>query len=230
MPAKIRLKFVPPYEEDLVSLLVYEGVASDGPWTLIDTVTEIGTYPTYINDYTTVNAQSSTDWFAIDWEDSKGARLGLSQAIQGGTENLVGEIVERIQLRDPNVDERVAQQEAEAAIQQYYGVDPYTVDASEANYVIKRGLTMLSLARILLVNVSSTVGVTSGYVAGLVSQTANNASIQNVTANAKDLLDQAMKDLGLSYSTILLFAQTEIAGDTATTTLPDESRLLVEVL
>ena len=220
----VRLNFVPPSVPDIASLHIYEAPSSGGPWTEIEQVPV--TPPDYISEYTTDKAASVNDWFAIDWYDAKGGHLGISAPVQGGTEYLVGELIERVMLRDPSLDENVIRQEAEAVVQLYYNADPYTLLVSDASYIELSGLTLLTLARCWIFQLAS--GATQSYVAGLVSQT--SSSQQQQSKNIADLLKAAERMLGLSGSRILQLAEVDIAGGTATTTLPDESRLLVEIL
>ncbi len=225
MPVNVRLRFVAPYEKNLVKLMIYEGATNTGPWTQIDETTEIGSFPAYIDEFTTSLADAIDDWFSIDWEDDKGATLGLSQPIQGGTTSLVGEIVERILVRDPTISELVALQEVEAVVESYFGVDPYTLFPDDANYRIKRGLTLLALAKSWIFKLAS--GTTLSYTAGLISQTSGTSQSQQ-SQNIEDLIKEAEKDLGLSFSIICQMMDIEIAGGQAVLAELDQSRLLIE--
>ena len=126
--ASVFLNFTPPDREDLTKLRIFEATDAAGPWNEIEVVTAIGEYPNYISSYTTNLATSNTNWFSIQWEDAKGAQTDQSNAIQGGTETLVGEIVDRVLVRDNTLDEQVVLAETEALIERYFGCDPYTVD------------------------------------------------------------------------------------------------------
>src|SRR4051794_1709245 len=124
--AQIRLKFIPPDEEGITALNVYEALAKDGVFTLKETTNAVGISPDWITEYLATAIDSPTDWFAITWTID-GVEGALSQPIQGGTSTLVEKVVSRVLERDPSLDERIVTQEAEAAIQQVLGdnVDPY---------------------------------------------------------------------------------------------------------
>lgn len=221
----VHLDFIPPDVPDLAKLYIYEAPAKTGPWTLIETVTPVGTQGDYISEYTTTLATSKTDWFAIEWEDVKGASFGMSQGVQGGVESLVSEIVDRVRLRDPSVNEEVAAQEAEAVVEQFFGtVDPLSVVVSDATARQLSGFTLLTLVRSKLVTISQ--GSSTGYTAGLVSQTgATNTSLPDLKA----LIQEANILLGSSFSVILQMKDNCIAGGTVSGAV-DQSRLLVDLL
>src|SRR4051794_40999802 len=101
--ASVSLRFVAPDVEDLVSLHILESTSATGPFTEIQTVTSIGTYPAYIDHFTTTLATSALHWFAVQWENAGGVRTEVSAAIQGGTESLVWRIVSRARQRDPGI-------------------------------------------------------------------------------------------------------------------------------
>lgn len=222
----VHLDFIPPDVPDLTKLYIYEAPDKTGPWTLIETVTPVGTQGDYISEYTTMFATSKTDWFSIEWEDAKGASLGQSQGVQGGVESLVSEIVDRVLLRDPSVNEEVAAQEAEAVVEQFFGsVDPLSVVVSDATARQLSGFTLLTLVRSKLVTISQ--GSSTGYTAGLVSQTgATNTSLPDLKA----LINEANILLGSSFSVILQMKDNCIAGGVVTNGNMDQSRLLVDLL
>src|SRR5437588_11315146 len=131
--ASIPLTFIPPTEPDITTLHIWESDAPDGDFYEIDS-TPVGTYPDYIDRYVTTRANSVLDWFAIQWEDSEGALSALSAPIKGGTTTLIGEIIERVKLRAPNLNETIIVQEAEATVSYVFRVDdPYTVDLIDVN-------------------------------------------------------------------------------------------------
>jgi hypothetical protein len=228
MPVSVSLKFTPPEDKDMVAMKVYESDVIDGAYTLIDTVNDIGTYPTYIDHFTTALAVSKSDWFSIEFIDNKGAVTARSNPVQGGTETLVGDITDRIMLRDPQVNENIARELAEATIEQYFSKDPYTVDVDDVKYRIKIGLTFLALASIYTVASNSSMGTTGSWVAGLLSMnntTSVTASAQNIAALEKE----ASKWLGKSIAVVAHLAEIEIVRGLAEIASADHSRLLVEV-
>jgi hypothetical protein len=200
--------------EDVTKLLIYEGPSKNGPFNIIETVTPVGSYPDYINNYTTDDALSATDWFAIRWEDSKGARTELSAPLQGGTQSLPGEIVSRMLLRDPMIDENVALQEAEAVISEYYGVlDPYSIDVNTVAPNILNGLTLLAMAYTYITATSTSSSTTAQkFTAGLVSIDAGTSAKSNVQTSIDLLFKQANRLLGRNYSRIMQMKQLAVAG------------------
>ena len=175
MAESVALEFLPPTDEGIVKLTIFEAPAALGPFLSIEEVTEVGSYPTYINNYTTDLATSKTNWFAIQWEDSKGAVSPMSSAVQGGMSTLAGEIVDRVMLRDPNLNQNVVMQEALAVIELYFKQDPMTIPLSEASYAELSGLTLLTMARCYIVS-TATQTSTEDYTSGLVSQKSGTAS------------------------------------------------------
>ena len=93
MAVPVPLDFIPPQEDNIVKLHIYESSAQGGPFSEIELVTEVGTWPNYIDHYTTANATALDDWFAIQWEDDKGAKSVLSSPVKGGTDYLVREVM-----------------------------------------------------------------------------------------------------------------------------------------
>jgi hypothetical protein len=227
MAVSVALEFVPPTDEDIVKLRILEAPAKTGPFVQIEETTAVGTYPTYINNYTTALATSKTDWFAIQWVDSKGAESPVSAAVQGGSSTLAGEIVNRVMLRDPTLDENVVMQEALASIEMYYKVDPTTVPLADASHAELSGLTLMTMARSYIFTSASSSQSGDQYVAGLVSQKAGSSS--SSSGNLQDWIDWANKFLGTNYSVILLMEEIEIAGGTASIPSMDQSRLIVEI-
>lgn len=225
MPS-LPLRFVPPDTPDLASLLIFEAPDILGPFTVIDTVTLIGTYPDYIDHYTTENALSLSDWFAIQWEDSRGGRSELSLPIQGSTQTTIAEIISRVRVRDNSLNERVVMQEAEASIYRYQPTaDPYT----DLNYspIELRGLTNLTLAMCYLSEMAKSSGATSSWTAGIVAMKTSDIALKNRVDAIDKLIKRANIDLNLEFSMIALLADVEIAGGAIATV--DESRLLVEL-
>jgi hypothetical protein len=220
------LSFTPPLDEGIVALRIHEAPTADGPFVQIERTLQVGTYPDYISHYTTDQAVSATDWFAIQWEDYKGALSSLSVPVKGGTETLVHEITERVLLRDGTVNENVAAQEAEAVIESYFQADPYSVDPSTVSYTILSGLVMLTLARSYLMGLYAS-GSGKKFTAGLISL--------DTTATAKRSLDDIQKYinaantmLGRTYSAVLLLKEIETGGGLKQLVDVDTSRLIVE--
>jgi hypothetical protein len=147
MSVSVSLEFVPPDQPEIVALRIFEATSSDGPFAQIERTTEIGTYPAYISRYTTANANSADDWFAIQWEDDKGALSVMSAPVRGGVPNLVQVVTDRVFQRDPALDKAVVLWEAEGVIEQFYGegVDPYTAEVP--GYRKLNGLVYLTMAR-----------------------------------------------------------------------------------
>jgi hypothetical protein len=174
-------------------------------------VTAIGTYPEYIDKYTTDLASNAADWFTIQWEDSKGAQTPLTAAIQGGTGTLIDKIVTRVLERDRTLDRRVVSQEAEAAIQQALGenVDPYDPTlVTSISYRKLGGLVYLTMARSYIVAALSTTSeAVSSATMGLVSF--KQSSGTNVSRDVESLIDLANRELGISASFVMILADIE---------------------
>jgi hypothetical protein len=223
--ASVELTFVPPDDLNLDALLIYESDSKDGPFSLIETVDEIGIYPDWISEYTTTQAQNINDWFTIRWRDNKGAETRASVPVEGGAQLLVGRIVRRMRERDAEISMAVSKQEAEAAIQQYYGdkVDPYD-PLLKPNYRITTGLVYLAMARVYAARTLQ--GDVESATIGLVSF---KKSRSTATANADQLLKLANRELGLSMSVIMLIKEIAVAGNNKRVASVDLSRLMIEV-
>jgi hypothetical protein len=231
MAVSVHLDFIAPNVPDLTSLRIYEAPAKDGPWSMIETVTPVGSYGNYLSEYTTNAATSTTDWFAIEWLDSKGASFGQSQGVQAGAESAVSEITDRVLLRDASVSEAVAEQEAEAVVSDYFGTDdPLSIPRSAVTASEFSGLTMLTMARAKLFQIYSGTGSSADYVAGLVSQKVATSAVLKYQ-DVKNLIDAANVILGSSYSVIVQMEEVVIAGGSSVVpAIPDQTRLLVEVI
>jgi hypothetical protein len=224
MPS-VHLDFVPPQIPDIVKLRIYESVAQTGPFNLIEEITNVGTYPTYLTRYTTDLANSVDNWFAIEWEDSKGYRTPISNSVKGNTVTALGELVQRVMLRDPNLNEEIVRQEAEAALAEYYGVtDVSTIDPSTVPPQIWTGLALYALVRSYLF--ADLTGASSGesYTAGLVSQKSDSSTAKrDLTA----WLKEANKILGRDYSILMVMEELDYAGNTVVAI--DQTRLIYEI-
>lgn len=206
--ASAHLEFVPPNRDGFIKLLIFEAPSINGTLVKIETVTDIGTYPSYIGEYTTALATSKTNFFAIQWEDAKGAQTEISARIMGGTESLAGQIVERVLERDRSLDKNVVLQEAEGAIQWYYGEgkDPYdlvTAGAPMPSYRILNGLAYLTMARIKIVELAMLTGEQNNISIGLVSLRTSTQGSRSSQNYVQGLLDLANDALGLNVSLVL---------------------------
>lgn len=223
--ASVALRFSSPGSEDLVQLHIFESVIAEGPFLLIETVTDIGSFPDYIDHYTTEAANSTQNWFAIQWEDARGAKTDISAAIQGNAETLVAQIVYRVRLLDPMLKESLVIQNVEDVVGEYYNVDdPMSVSPLRAKYKIKAGLTLMAMARYRLQTLSNS---TTGWTAGLVSMKASD-STQTITA-VKEMMKQADRLLGIGYARIAQMVIPDVNSGLSCVTHSDISRLLFEV-
>jgi hypothetical protein len=141
----------------------------------------------------------------------------LSASLQGGSTTLVSEIVNRVMIRDPNLNPIIVGQEAEAAISEYFGVlDPYTVDLTTVSPAVMSGLTYFTMARsyIAHVAVSTAAGAANKWTAGIVSMDTS----QTVSSKAgpwesiEKLMELANKELGRNYSVVLLMKEISVTG------------------
>jgi hypothetical protein len=223
--ATVRLNFVPPPDLDIIELRIYEASAKIGPFSQIEIVTAIGEYPDYISTYTTVNATAVNHWFAIDWYDNKGGNLGMSDPIQGNAQYLISEIVSRVMVRDPSINENIIYDEAEAVLEAYLpdGTDIHSAMYDDVNAQERSGLTLLVQARCYLFDISEGE---EEYTVGLVSQRKKNSRSLDFI---KQLLTLASAQLGLSASRVLQMAEVEIVGVVQGAEV-DQTRLLIELL
>jgi hypothetical protein len=204
MPSSVHLTFVSPDRRDLTKLHIYESMTQVDIGTVIETVTAVGSYPDYINEYTTNMAASVANWFRIQWEDSKGAKTEISAAVQGNTETLVGKVVGRVLQRDHQADENVVTQEAEAVIEKYLAVtDPYD-PTIVVSYETLNGLVYLTLARTYLSSAISQ-GTVESATLGLVSFRSSTGSARTIDVQA--LIDLANSYLGIGTSLVLQMAE-----------------------
>lgn len=209
--ASVRLEFGPPESEGVTKLYIYEAPSASGPWNQIEVVTEVGTYPDYIGEYTTDEASSTSGWFRIAWEDNKGGISGYSLPIQGGTTTLVWRISSRVLLRDSSLHENVVIQTAEWVISKVMKTeDPYDVGLAPTLDQME-GMTLLTLARSILHSLA-TESSDESYTAGLVSQKSGSSA----AGNRKDLVDyliaQANELMGLNLTSVMLLADIDPTG------------------
>jgi hypothetical protein len=209
--ANVRLQFTLPVDPDVTTLVIWEAAAATGPWTKIDETSAIGSFPTYVNYYTTTLAQDANNWFAISWKTSAGVESDISEPMQGGSDTLVGKVVDRVLQRDPSINAGIATQEAEVVIERYYLTDPYLVDPG-VSYATLNGLVYLTLARCLFSKfVSTSTSQVNRVTIGLLtmqggSSTASAAAPLDII---KQLVDAANAELGLTNSYVMLLEEPE---------------------
>lgn len=224
--AQVPLNFTPPIEPNIVALRIHESPVKDGPFVEVQRTELVGVYPDYITRFTaTVN--DASDWFAIQWEDADGNTGDLSVPVKGGTTTIIQELVDRMMLRSPGLDERIAAQEAEAAAQSFYGptVDIYEIDVATVPYDILSGLTFLALARTkLFTHIVGEEG--EDYTAGLISQK-NTTKLDS--RGISSMLALAARLLNLNYTVIMQMAETEVAGGYRQLRGIDLSRSIYEI-
>jgi hypothetical protein len=230
--ASVHLKFSAPAREDLILLRIFEAPTAAGPFDVpieeVDLAAEGAVYPDYISEYTTDLAVSTTNYFTVQFEDDKGALTDMSNPVQGGTGTFVGEIMDLVKERDHTLDEQTVRQEAEFAIETYFGIDPYTVVSATTSYRIRIGLARLVQARTMINRFAQVAGASaSSWTAGLVSMKSSTGSSDQ--ALVKWLLEQAAEGLGLNYSRIAQMATMVIAGGLSAHQLGYAEAVLVAV-
>lgn len=217
--ASVSIRFLPL--KGYTKLHIFESATKEeAPGAEIEVVTVEPANPP--DKYTTDKAVSPSDWFSIQWEDAKGAKTPYSEPYQGGTESLVGEIVDRVLQRDSSLDERVVTQEAEAVIERYFNVDPYSL--TEATYQELSGMTYLVMARAYITKMASSSDVSQAVI-GLVSmRTASGATVNKQDIDR--LIEQANRDLNIGTSYVFELEAMQLAGSI---TSFDQSRLIAYV-
>lgn len=199
--AALPLMFVPPSDPDIQTLHIYESSSADGNFVEIDTV-PAGTYPDYIDRYVTQNAVNANDWFAIAWSTPEGVVSPLSDPIKGGTTTLIGEMVERVLLRSPHLDERLVLQEAEATVSYIYKEDdPYSIDIATVDPLWLTSLSELALIAALYVTTANLGATASDYTAGLISER-NSIDTTTALTNLERLEKRILRRLGIGGSLI----------------------------
>jgi len=230
--ANVALEFIPPDEPDVAKLHVYESNAPDGSFAEIDTTTAIGTYPNYITRFTTTHASVVDDWFAIAWENEAGNLGDISAPMQGGSTSLVSEIVNRVMLRAPSLNATIVGQEAEAAVCEFYGVaDPYSVDPATIPPNQISGLTLMTMARVYIYEAATlSVGAANKWTAGIVAMDSSVTSKSTTPwENIEKMLELANRELGRSYSIVLLLSEISLAHDRRMLKGEDLTRSTVEM-
>ena len=186
---------------DIAALRVFESSDPGGPFTQIDRTTDVGTYPGYITSYETALASAVDDWFYVAWENGAGDLVYTSSPTLSGAFSIVEQVAERVLQRDPTLDLTLATQEAEAAIEQYYGADPYSITV-QPSYRILNGLVYLTLANCYIFSSASSVESAS---IGMVRFQTSTSSNANVNA----LIERANSLLGMNTSVVLQMKRIE---------------------
>lgn len=225
--AVVPLTFIPPTEHDIVALHIYESNNSTDGFVEIER-TASGTYPDYINNYTTTLANFADDWFAIAWENAEGAISPLSAPIQGGTTTLIGEIVNRVLLRVPDEDENIIVQEAEATVSFIYKVDdPYSIDINSVSKLWLTELVNLTLVASQYISVITQASAGQEYTAGMVSQGSTKGDADAILTALERLEKRSLKRLGIGGSLIASIAKDAcVYNFTKLKTTFDSSRVL----
>lgn len=225
--ASVHLDFTPPDQEDLDQLVIYESVSPDGPWASIEIIDDIGEYPDYISEYTTAEANATSNYFAIDWIDTNGANVGLSNAIQGGTETLIGEIIHRVLRRDPELDEVVVSQEAKVVMDEVFRDVPDPTIENTSSKVLS-AVTLLTMARVYEMSLIEDSG-NGGWVSGLVSIRNDPAALDNKLKAIDRMVQQALRELGWGGSRVAQILMPPIINGLSEIVSADISRLQIEV-
>lgn len=224
--ASVYLRFIPPDRDDLVKLHIFEAPDLTSALQEIEIVENIGVYPDYINEYTTTNAVNTTDYFAIQWEDDKGAFTDMSSRIQGGTSTLIGILTERVMLRDPDLDENIVLQETEAVVSYILRVsDPYSVDPTTLSSLWINSLADLALIATLYLTATQTTARGQDYTAGMISE--RTTADSNALNNLERLEKRIMRRLGIGGSIIAAICDDfYVTYVTGVKTAFDSSRIL----
>ena len=206
--ASVELNFIAPDVPDLDKLLVFEATTADGPFIQVAELDGVGTYPDYIDHYSVENVNSVDDWFTIQWITVDGVKSEMSVPIKGDSETLVGIVAGRVRQRDRSLSYAVIVQEAEVAVERYFGQNPYSIDPTDVSYRVLNGLTYLALARTLTVNQSQ--GTADRVTIGLTT-VASSSGAQVSQKAIDELLDLARGELGLDSSLVLQMAELDNA-------------------
>lgn len=224
MPS-VRLDFIPPNNPNLNRLRIFEGPEADGPFDMIEEVSAIGAYPNYISTYTTTQAEDILDWFAIRWVQTNGTELPLSASIHGETTTVIGEIINRVQLRYPGADPTLIAQEAEVVLELVFGTtdpDPDLITATQMSAIVQ-----LTTARVMAWGMISS-SASASYTAGLVQQKTDTSTAVQSRADLKDLAQQALAQLGVAHSVIAQMDDPKVSNGVIASV--DITRLLLEIL
>lgn len=211
-------------------LHIYEAsTKEDAPGLSIETVdVDPASPPTR---YTTNQATSSTNWFSIQWEDDKGGLSPMSEPVQGGTSTVVGDVVNRVLLRDVTLDEQIVTQISEWVVGRVFKVDdPYSVTIVPSLRQME-GMTLLALARAHVHSMMQSASSSDSYTAGLVSQKSDSGK---QTSNLRDLIkmltDEANILLGINNSFVMVMEDFDPTGlGTSSSINWDHSRQAVTI-
>lgn len=200
--AQVNIKVTQPDEPTVASCHVYESANPTGPFVEI---ANIPVAPGQVLESVDVDATLATDWFAVQWADAQAAWLTpLSPPVKSGEQSFVQIVVDRVMQRDRSLDPDIVRQEVEAAIERYFGKNPYGVSLADIpdgkQYQIINGLTYLGMARSYLAASASESNVQSATL-GMVSFRSESGTQRNVDVQA--LLDAANLELGISTSLVL---------------------------
>jgi len=230
----VPLGFLPPSQPNMVKLHILESSSPDGPFYEIESTDQIGSYPDYISFFETTKANNSQDYFSIIWEDSKGALTPTSSPIQGGRKTLLGEVVERVMIRNPELDKNVVGEEAAAIIERALHISPFITDYAYLTRSQILGLVYVTLASTLFSELVSEGYTDIDYTAGLISEKANS-NLTSISETIQKLEKRGMRLLHMPGSLIatvnddlflngVLKSQIVVDG-----VIPDTSRLLSAV-
>lgn len=224
--ASVHLTFTPPDRAGFVILRIFESPDLVAGMTEIEEVTAIGVFPDYITSYSTSLATSGDNYFAIQWEDNKGATTPISARIKGGTTTLVGRVVERVMLSDPEIPEIIATQVAEMVVSVVKGTENPYDSTLTATYRQLEGMTLYALARAKMRLLMAGQG--DSYTAGLVSQKSGGTA--DVMKLIEYLLGQVNTILGLHVSIVMLLEDVDPTGLGSVSTIQsDQSRLALTI-
>lgn len=210
--AVVRLDFIPPDEAGFTTIHVFEAATKDGVFAEIHSESALDADGEYISSIEVDEAVSSSDYFSLQWSDAAGAISPMSEPYRGDQGSLVLQLVNRMLLRDSAFNENIAAQEAEAVVSEYFKVvDPYTVDPTTVSAKVMSGLTNLALARAYLTLAITASSSANKWSAGIVSMDTSTSTGKTPDA-LKALIEMANRDLGQSYSVVLLLKEIEVAG------------------
>ena len=209
--ASVRLDFTPL--TGYTKLNIYEAPDEpSAPGVKIDTLTVDPDNPP--TRYTTTLATGLTKWFSIQWEDAQGGLSEMSDPVQGGTTTLVQRLVDRVLLRDASLDERIVAQEAEWVISKVMGTndpyDPALVDIATLDQI--SGMTYWIMARSYVSTIVTSTSSEDTYTVGLVTQKASSGTATKKVDTIKDLLDLAMRELGMGGAYVMLLEDIDPTG------------------
>jgi len=228
--ASVSLTFIPPSRPGFVKLHIFETADPAQLAALIDTIENIGSYPNYITKASTNNAAAIDDWFAIQWEDDQGVVTVLSELMKGGVTTLIGELVNRVIMRNPAFDGAIVVQETEGVISFVYNVDdPYTIELASVNKLWMVELTNLIFVACEYLNVLLGASSSNAYTAGVISESTSTSSLA-ILDSLEKLEKRSLRRLGIGGSWLASIdrgtVEDRLFSVTGDKTLIDVSRLL----